>query len=219
MLISRTGRYKGILLSAMGSLVVGNVLMTRLTAQTDSVVLWTWMLLIGVGVGPAMAGYTVVVQSIVARDRLGVATSTLTFLRQIGGSVGLALAGTLFMSTFTHDLPGKLVAGGVPARIAARIASRSGGNLTGVGSLGKQVGASLSPQLQALIPRIVTGIHEAVAGAVASLFWLGAGAGTLALVATLLIREVPLRGAAGAAAVEQEVEGVQPGRTEAEPAR
>jgi EmrB/QacA subfamily drug resistance transporter len=220
LLISRTGKYKVILLSAMVSLIVGNLLMTRLTAQTDSVVLWSWMLWIGLGVGPAMAGYTVVVQSIVPRDRLGVATSTLTFLRQIGGSVGLALAGTVFTSTFTGDLPGKLVAARVPARIATRIANQFGGNLTGVGGIGKQVGASLPPQFQALVPHIVTGIHDAVASAVASLFWLGAGAGILALVAALFIREVPLRGTVPAPeATEREGEVVRPARTEPEPAQ
>jgi len=220
LLISRTGKYKVILLSAMVSLIVGNLLMTRLTAQTDSVVLWSWMLLIGLGVGPAMAGYTVVVQSIVPRDRLGVATSTLTFLRQIGGSVGLALAGTVFTSTFASDLPGKLVAASVPARVATRIANQFGGNLTGVGGIGKQVGASLPPQFQALVPHIVTGIHDAVASAVASLFWLGAGAGTLALVTALFIREVPLRGTVSAPeATEREAEVAGPARTEPEPAQ
>jgi hypothetical protein len=204
-LITRTGRYKRILLTSMVFLVVGNLLMTRLTAGSNNLVLWGWMLLIGVGVGPSMAGFTVVVQSVVPRNRLGVATSTLTFLRQIGGSVGLAIAGTLFTSTFTAELPGKLTAAGVPAPVAARITGRLGGNLTGVGNAGSQLGAALPSQLRGLIPAIISGLHQALAGAIADLFWLGMVAAVLAFITSSLIRDVPLH---TTVAPLEEVEGM-----------
>ncbi len=149
------------------------------------------MLLVGLGVGPSMAGHTVVIQSVVPRDRLGVATSTLTFLRQIGGSVGLAIAGTIFASTFSSMLPTKLSAAGVPSSMAAKIAGQHGENLTGVGDMSRELGSSLP---SGLLPRIVAGIHNAMATAVADLFWLPLAAGILALVTTVLIRDVPLRG-------------------------
>jgi hypothetical protein len=122
---------------------------------------------------------------------MGVATSTLTFVRQIGGSVGLAIAGTIFTSTFTRVLPTRLVDAGVPSAMAARIAGRPGGNLTGVGNVGSQLGASLPPTL---VAHIVTGIHDAIANAVADLFWLGAVAGALAFLTGVVMREVPLHG-------------------------
>src|SRR5207302_4396616 len=70
-------------------LLIGGFLLTHLTAGDSDRELWLWMLILGLGIGPAMAGYTVVVQNSVPMNRLGVATSTLTFLRQIGASVGL----------------------------------------------------------------------------------------------------------------------------------
>jgi MFS family permease len=190
-LISRTGRYKRVLLGSMVLLVVGNLLLTRLTAGTNDFVLWAFMLLVGVGVGPSMAGFTVVVQTVVPRTRMGVATSTLTFVRQIGGSVGLAIAGTIFTSTFTRVLPTRLVDAGVPSGMAGRIAGGAGGNLTGVGNVGSQLGTSLPP---IIVAHIVTGIHDAVASAVADLFWLGAAAGALAFLTATTLREVPLHG-------------------------
>jgi len=193
-LITRTGRYKRILLGSMVILVAGNLLMTRLTAGQNNFVLWGWMLLLGLGVGPSMAGFTVVVQTIVPRDRLGVATSTLTFLRQIGGTVGLAIAGTIFTSSFTKALPTKLIAAGVPRAVTDRIAGASSGNLTGVGNVGSQLGVGAQPQLQVILPRIVAGIHDAMASAIADLFWLPAAAGALAFLTTALVRDVPLRG-------------------------
>ena len=48
------------------------------------------MFVTGVGIGPTLSVFTIVVQNAVPFSKLGVATSNLTFFRQIGGSVGLA---------------------------------------------------------------------------------------------------------------------------------
>ncbi|MGA7909987.1 MAG: MDR family MFS transporter, partial [Candidatus Dormiibacterota bacterium] len=108
LLISRLGRYKWLMTGGAVVMLVGGFLMTHLTAGVSDWTLWLWMLILGLGIGPAMAGYTVVVQNSVPMDRLGVATSTLTFLRQIGASIGLAAAGTIFSSSFANRLPTNL---------------------------------------------------------------------------------------------------------------
>jgi hypothetical protein len=141
----------------------------------------------------------VVVQTLVPQTQLGVATSTLTFLRQIGGSVGLAIAGSLFSSTFVNVLPDKLASAGVPRAVAHQLLTRSGSNLTAVGNVSQSIGASLPPSFRPLVPHIITGLHDAIGSAVAQLFWLGVIAAVLAFFTTLLIREVPLRGSTPAA--------------------
>jgi hypothetical protein len=193
MLISKRGRSRWLLIGAAAVLVVGALLMTRLDADTGSVALWGSMLVLGLGVGPSLSGFTVVVQNCVAPDRIGVATSTLTFFRQVGGSVGLAVAGTLFSASFANRLPGALSAQGVPASAVAHFHGGQG-NLTAVGDLGRQIAATLPPAQQGIVPRIVAGVHDAFASSVAELFWLSLAASALALVAIVLVREVPLRG-------------------------
>jgi EmrB/QacA subfamily drug resistance transporter len=192
-LISKRGRYRWLLTASAVLLVVGAALMTRLDANTSSPVLWAWMLVLGLGVGPSLSGFTVVVQNCVTPNRIGVATSTLTFFRQVGGSVGLAAAGTLFSSTFANRLPGALVAQGVPAAAAAHL-SGAQGSLTAVGDLGGQISAALPASQHDLVPRIVSGIHDAFASSVAEMFWLSLAASALALVAIAVLRDVPLRG-------------------------
>jgi len=54
--------------------------------------------------------------------------------------------------------------------------------------------AALPPAQQGIVPRIVAGVHDAFASSVAELFWLSLAASALALVAIVLVREVPLRG-------------------------
>ncbi len=73
LLISRLGRYKWLMVGGAAVMLVGGFLLTHLTASTSDWVLWAWMLVLGLGIGPAMAGFTVVVQNAVPRDRLGVA--------------------------------------------------------------------------------------------------------------------------------------------------
>ncbi len=205
-LISKIGRYKTILLSSVTVLTVGAFLMTHLTAGTSDPVLWAWMFVLGLGIGPSMSGFTVVVQNSAPLQQLGAATSTLTFLRQIGGSVGLAIAGTLFSQTFEEKLPGRLTGHGVPSQVASRFTSggsSGGGNLTGV-HLSTQLSQTLPAQLHPLIPRIVAGVNDAFSLAVSDVFWLTVGASILAVLAVLFITDQPLREHTAASLARQE---------------
>jgi EmrB/QacA subfamily drug resistance transporter len=215
-LISRIGRYKPILFIAMVFLVIGAFLMTHLNVNTSDGVLWFWMFVVGIGIGPSMSGFTVVIQSTATPGQMGVATSTLTFLRQIGGSVGLAIAGTLFSQEFTQKLPGRLVANGVPGQLVKRFSSgnssSSGGNLTGV-NLTAQLNHTLPPSLHGVVPHIVTGINEAFTLAVAQVFWLTVGASVLAFVAIAFLPNLQLRERADVAVqVIEAVPGVEVGQ-------
>ncbi|HEX6508292.1 MAG TPA: MDR family MFS transporter [Chloroflexota bacterium] len=211
-LISKIGRYKSILMGSMVFLIVGSFLMTHIQANTNDLLLWSWMLVMGLGIGPSMSGFTVVVQNSAPITQLGAATSTLTFLRQVGGSVGLAIAGTLFSQNFTQLLPKHLIANGVPPQIAQRFASGGAGtggtgNLTGVG-LATQLSHTLPAQLRPLVPRIVAGVHDAFAIAVGDVFWLTVGAGVVALFAVLAIQDRPLREQTSVSRVDAGTSGV-----------
>ena len=96
LVVSRTGRYKWLLVGAIATMGVATLLMTQLTKDTPVAIVWLWMFIAGLGVGPTFSVFTVVIQNAVSFRQLGVATSNLTFFRQIGGTVALAFVG--------HDL-------------------------------------------------------------------------------------------------------------------
>src|SRR3984893_4946393 len=195
LLISRLGRYKWLMTGGAVVMLVGGFFMTHLTAGVSDWVLWSWMLVLGLGIGPAMAGYTVVVQNSVPMDRLGVATSTLTFLRQIGASVGLAAAGTIFSSSFANRLPTNLPEEGVPQSLIAQLVKLSGA-LQNVGNGRALLEQALPGPLQALIPKVIAGADNALALSIGDLFWITIVAGALGLACTLILRDPPLRSAA-----------------------
>jgi EmrB/QacA subfamily drug resistance transporter len=195
-LVSRTGKYKNMLLGAAAILTLGMFLMTHLEVVTGYWTLSLWMLIAGLGVGPTFSVTTVALQNAVPARRIGVATSNLTFFRQIGGSVGLAIAGSIFASTFASQLPTQLATAGVPTAIVSQFAQGSGSatnSLTGVGNLTSQLNAQLPAAAKPFIPHIAAGIQGDLATSIAGLMWLGAAASLAALLVLLLMPELPLR--------------------------
>jgi MFS family permease len=206
LIVARTGRYKWMTVGALALGALGLFLMTGLRGNTDVTTLWIWMFVAGLGIGPSFAVFTIVVQSAVAPRMLGAATSALTFFRQVGGSVGLALAGTIFGTSFADQVPQQLTSQGVPTPMVAAFSSNAHtaqGELTGVGiDLGAQIlGAIPEPRRAAVEPfidRIVAGIHDAFSLAIADAMWLAliGGLGAL-LVMVLVVPELPLRHTVG----------------------
>ncbi len=194
-MISHTGKYKKLIVAAMAVATLGMVLMTQLTAGTSDWVLWGWMLVMGIGVGPSMSAFTLVVQNSVPIQRLGVATSTLTFFRQVGGSIGLAIGGSYLTTSFVSQLPQQLHKQGVPAAVVHRFSSQAASNssLTGVGNLTAELAHVLPPPLRYLAADIARGIHDSLAMAIGGTFWIGAVVAALSVLAALLMRELPLR--------------------------
>ena len=198
-IVARTHKYKVLMLGSLALLAVGLFLLTNLRADTDRPVMWLWMVITGIGIGPSFAVFTLVVQNTVPPDRIGVATSSLTFFQQIGGTIGLTLAGTIFASRFAEEVPVRLQAAGVPPEFASQFAG--GGNssvdLQGTGDLGQRILASVPADQQAfvqpLIPGIVQAIYDSVSIAIAASFWVGIVAAVVAVVMVVFLPEVPMR--------------------------
>ncbi|HEY8985067.1 MAG TPA: MFS transporter, partial [Streptomyces sp.] len=114
--ITRTGRYKlhPILGGALSA--VGMWLLSRLETDTPRLHYSLWMAVLGAGIGLVMPVLVLAVQNSVRPADLGTATSANNYFRQIGGSVGAAVFGTLFANRLTDALRERLPAhtGGAP---------------------------------------------------------------------------------------------------------
>jgi EmrB/QacA subfamily drug resistance transporter len=197
-IISRTGRYKWLMSGALAVMALGMLLLTQLRADTPLPMLWLWMFITGVGIGPTLAGFTIVIQNAVSFRELGVATSNLTFFRQIGGSIGLAIVGTLFATTYGERLPVQLAANGVPQPFVQPLTDAINQQASQTSGAGVDLAAALReflpPQAQPFVDGIVLAIHQAFSIAVADSFWLGVGAAVVAtVVAVIALKELPLR--------------------------
>jgi len=203
-IVARTGRYKLLALGAGVTLGVGLFLLSNLRADTPLPVLFVWMFITGLGVGPVFSVFTLVVQGAVAPRQIGTATSSLTLFQQLGGSVGLAIAGTVFGSRLAEELPVQLAAS-VPPQVAAGFAGSGTaaiGRLSGVGDLGQAIlaaaPAAARAQLEPFVPAIVEAIHRAFSIATASTFTFGIAAALVVVLVVAFLREAPARTAATA---------------------
>ncbi len=94
-LTTRTGRYKHWILLGTAVLAIDIVLLSQLTASTPIVLIGVLMVFVGVGMGACMPTLSMSMQNAVPIADLGVATSTLTFCRSLGGSIGVAAMGAV----------------------------------------------------------------------------------------------------------------------------
>jgi EmrB/QacA subfamily drug resistance transporter len=194
-IVSRTGHYKWLLVASMAIVAIGLGLFTGLRADTPTSTLWVWMVVAGIGVGPMMAVFTLIVQNAVSFKLLGTATSDLTLMRQIGTSVGLTVAFTLFENNLTWGLlRTQIVAAGAPAAYVPATAPAGfniGQDLTSVGGASPtQFLTQVPAQLQ---PIFLDGFHQAFSIALANAMWIGVVAAVVACAASVLLHELPLR--------------------------
>jgi EmrB/QacA subfamily drug resistance transporter len=179
-IVSRTGRYKALIIAALVLLAFGLFLLTNIRPDTPLPILWLWMGVAGLGVGPSFAVFTLAVQNAVPVRDLGTGTSGVTLFQQVGGTVGLAITGTMFGSTLLDEIPRQLTSAGVPAEFANEFASGGAStfnDFTSVGDLGASILAGVDeaarPFVEPLIPAIVDAIHTAFSIATGATFIVG----------------------------------------------
>jgi predicted MFS family arabinose efflux permease len=110
--ISRTGRIRGFPILGSGLIFLAMFALSLITADTSLLLVMAVMFVLGYGLGNCMQPLLLILQSAVPPRDIGVATSSATFFRQIGGTLGVAI----FLS---------VLFGSVGANISSAIASES----------------------------------------------------------------------------------------------
>ncbi len=186
-LISRTGHYKAISLVGLFVLAAGFFDISTFDASTSNREAIEAMILIGIGLGASMQIYVLIVQNSVSRRDMAVATSTTQLSRSIGSAIGLAILGTILSQGMASAMARYLP----PSALQKLESSGSGSTATAI----------FDPsQLPHLPPAIAIGIRHALADALHPVFVAGLVIVVASFLATLFIRELPLRQTAHVAA-------------------
>jgi predicted MFS family arabinose efflux permease len=170
--ISRIGRYRPFPIAGTAVLVVGMFLLSLLGVDTPPWVASAYMIVVGVGLGLVMQVLVLAVQNDARPQEIGVATSSATFFRSMGGAFGVALFGTIFASRLSDQLAG------LPHRVTARLGS----------------GVQLNPtQIDQLPPRVHDVVLHAFAHALSGVFLFGMALSLVPFVLSWFLKEIPLR--------------------------
>ncbi|MFD7031773.1 MDR family MFS transporter [Streptomyces sp. NPDC059917] len=173
-----SGKYKMFPIAGGALMVVGLFLLSQMDTGTSRLMSGVYMAVLGAGLGFLMQITMLVAQNSVEMKDMGVASSSATLFRTLGGSFGVALMGSLFTSQVTQTMTDRL----------------------GPAAAAKSGSAQLDAAHLAQLPSVVREAYQhAVAAGTHSAFLLGAGIALIGFIAAWFVKEVPLRGAGPAA--------------------
>ncbi|MEU4245573.1 MDR family MFS transporter [Actinoplanes sp. NPDC026619] len=109
--MTATGRYKIFPVLGAGFLIAGTGLLATMTVHTSRTTTSCYMALIGVGLGFTMQMATTIAQNSVEMRDMGTASAATNLFRTLGGSVGVAVFGTLFTNAVTGRVAAAQLAG------------------------------------------------------------------------------------------------------------
>ncbi|MBV9872846.1 MAG: MFS transporter [Frankiaceae bacterium] len=188
-----TGRYKRFPVAGSVLTLISILLLATIGVNTPFWQIAIYMAILGTGLGLTMQILMLAAQNAVPYSELGVATSLSTFARSIGGSLGVAVFGTIFNTRLGTELP-------------KQIATIPSDQLTphvrhAIDDLG---GATVTANPEALNhePGVLHHVIQvAFSDSLHTVFLVGAPFAFLAIVLALFLKEIPLRGITGPAAL------------------
>ena len=177
-LITRTGRYKIYPVIGLAIIPLALLWLSTLTVDTPMWNVSLRIFVLGLGLGLVIQTLVVAVQNAVDPRDLGVATSSNTFFRSMGGAIGTAVFGSVLTATLTASIESQFPGGPPPGFDAAAVSS--------------------TPEAIAALPdEVREPLLAAFVDAIDRVFMVGVPVILVAFVLTLFLRELPLRETSG----------------------
>ena len=187
--VSRTGEYK--VLGIVGSVLLacGMVLFARMTGDTThGYVVWS-MVVAGLGMGLLQPVYTIAVQNVAPRERMGTATSSTIFFRSIGSTVGVAAFGSVMLTRYHAEFlrlaPPGLPAAAMPYLTNPVLLAQSRPELAAI--------FMKTPGGLALVQPVIESVKTALLHSLQQVFFFGAVLMAAAILPHLFLKREPLR--------------------------
>lgn len=171
-IITRTGRWKIFLVGGGIVLTVGMAVLATIRSDTSYGVLALGMVLAGVGMGATMQNLVLAVQNSVALRDIGSASASVSFIRSLGGAIGVSALGAVLTSQVSSHISSGLAAIGIHAPVGG------GGGV---------------PNPAALTAPVAHVVESAYGVGTAWIFGISAVTAAIGALVIPLIREVPLR--------------------------
>ncbi len=209
-LTSRTGKYKIFPVIGTALLAITFFLMLTVTVDTPYWQLDIYFLMIGAGLGLCMQTMLIAVQNTVPAKDMGVATSSATFFRQLGGTLGVAVFLSLLFNSLPDKVQGALQSAGTTPEFQQAVATAAADpnspshavaqNLIsaaqGNAAAGSSIGDALSTDssfLNSLDPNIARPFQVGYVDSTHLVYIIGGIIMVLAFLLVLVMKELPLR--------------------------
>jgi len=193
------GHYRIQAIIGLAIMAAGLFLLSFMSPDTSHAQAVFAIVVTGIGMGIAMPLFVIAVQNDVPYRVMGVATSSVQFFQSIGQAVGLAVFGSMMASRFTANVMGNeaIAQLGLPHELLSQITSNPEALMSreALADLEGTLGSGLARQFLELV-------KGDLATAITYVFTIGAAVIVVAFVATLFLKEHPLKRSHGPAHVE-----------------
>jgi MFS family permease len=208
--MTRIRYYRFISTAGIALLIVGMLLLAQVGVHTSAWEVVRDIVIVGAGLGMTFPVTFAAVQSALPREVIGVATSQVQFWRNLGGTVGTAVLGSILARQLPGAIQDQIRALHLPAQF--NLPSGQGSSPQSLFDPARlaQLKASLPPQLAPVFDQVITATRIGLADTLHVLFLYAAAIMLVALVASIFLREVPISRGAGPAVGEAPVPEAAP---------
>lgn len=194
--ITKTGKYKRYALYSMPIMIIGMVIMAYMDTIWLAVIS---MIVFGLGLGLGMPVFSLTVQNAVRPDELGVATASSQLFRNLGGTIGIAVMGTIMATSMKNSLQSAAEAAPpvdlskLDPKVAEQLSHLQNPALLLDHPKLAEMQQTLPEQVQPILTNMIEMLRDALSGALTTVFLSGAALLVVAMVLVLFLKEIPLR--------------------------
>lgn len=195
-LIAKSGKYKRYAVIGMPIMIVGMGIMVVMNSVAVAVLS---MIVFGLGLGLGMPVFSLATQNAAAHKDLGVATASSQLFRNLGGTIGIAVMGTVMSNSLAKNITNAMHSSNAPdfstldPKITEQMLSFANPRMLMNKPLIEQTQASLPADAQPLFAQMITNIREALGSTLSSVFLTGTIVMVVAFVLVFFLKELPLR--------------------------
>ncbi|MEK4997616.1 MFS transporter [Paenibacillus odorifer] len=194
--MAKKGKYKRYALIGIPIMIAGMTIMVFMNNVPMAVLS---MIVFGLGLGLGMPVFSLATQNAVSHTELGVVTASSQLFRNLGGTIGIAVMGTVMSNSLTKNLKEALQSSSAPdftqidPKLAEQILSFANPQALMNKPLLEQTQASLPADVQPVFLQMIEGIRDALGQTLSSVFLTGTIVLVVAFVLVFFLKELPLR--------------------------
>ncbi|WP_046180864.1 MDR family MFS transporter [Domibacillus tundrae] len=191
--ISATGKYKRFALLGLPFMVAGLSIMAYMDSIAVAVVA---MVVFGLGLGLGMPIFSLTVQNAVSPKELGVATASSQLFRNMGGTIGIAIMGTIMQTSLKHNMEDAakgMDTSAIDPAVAQQLAAFQNPEMLLDQPKLEQLQQTLPPDIQPVVAGMIETLRESLSDALTTVFLSGDALVLVAFILVFFLREIPLR--------------------------
>ncbi|CAM4338830.1 MDR family MFS transporter [Paenibacillus tarimensis] len=196
-LITKTGKYKRFALLGTLLMIAGMLIMAYMTTIWVAVIA---MVVFGLGLGLGMPVFSLTVQNAVKPAELGVATASSQLFRNLGGTIGISVMGTIMSTSLANNMKEKMASAEAAADLTKLdpVTAEQLSVLQDPTVLLDQpklelLQQSLPEQIQPIFTGILETLRSALSASLTTVFLAGTALLVVAVILVVFLEEIPLR--------------------------